>query len=379
MHLIKALKSVIFLSSIADIAALRIPRSSSEAQELADPNYGPVPGESPLSSTYRGKAPSISSQHHGFNLADQKGKPGVDDSVWQNLLSAEWGIFSFYQQGVEAFNKTSFINTGYPNTIYDRIQEIRNNEAGHLRIFQDQISETSLKPGACKYQFPSHDPESFLLLSTFIEIASMAFLTGLVQMAKLPASQGALTVIAAVETRHEVWSLMDIWNVDPFSGPSDTVFPYANQILDLTNGFVIEGSCPKENPVYPNPHRGLPSLNVSPIHKAVLPGNTIAFNFTDNDNLPTFKKAQQYYATFFHGAWNITTPIDTKDWPVKRLIDVKIPEAFESRGIIIAVVADTLGAPTKDTVGYHSPAASRAWSKSRRHRLRWAIAPNFKS
>lgn len=350
MHLIKAINAVVFLSSFADGAAVKIPRSSSKTQKLADPSYGPIPGESLLYSTYRGKTPPFPANITDPILPTRKGKPGVDDMVWQNLLSAEWAIFSFYQQGVEAFNKTSFVEAGYPNTTYDRIQEIRDNEAGHLRIFQDQISDTSLKPGACKYQYPFNDPGSFLVLSTFIEIASMAFLTGLVQMAKLPASQGAMTAIAAVETRHEVWSLMDVWNVNPFSGPSDTVFPYANQILDLTNGFVIKGSCPKENPVYPNPRQGLPSLTVSPVHKTLTPGSTIVFNFTHNDDLPKFKKSHQYYTTFFHGPWNITMPIDTKSWPERKIIDVKIPETFESRGIIIAVVTDTIGAPTKDTV-----------------------------
>ncbi|KAH7234646.1 uncharacterized protein BKA55DRAFT_666871 [Fusarium redolens] len=238
---------------------MKIPRSSSEAQKLADPSYGPVPGRSPLYSTYRGKEPLFPGNITDPILPTRRGEPGVDDMVWQNLLSAEWAIFSFYQQGVEAFDKTSFAKAGYPNTTYDRIQEIRDNEA-----------------------------ESFLVLSTFIEIASMAFLTGLVQIAKLPASQ---------------------------------VFPYANQILDLTNGFVIKGSCPNENPVYPNPRQGLPSLN-----------------------------DRQYYTTFFYGTWNTTIPIDTKDWPKKKIIDVKIPESFESRGIIIAVVTDTIGAPTKDTV-----------------------------
>lgn len=77
--------------------------------------------------------------------------------VWQNLLAAEWVIFSFYQQGVEAFNASTFTTAGSPNTMYDRIQEIRDNEACHLRIFQNQISPTSVKPGACSYDFPFFD------------------------------------------------------------------------------------------------------------------------------------------------------------------------------------------------------------------------------
>jgi hypothetical protein len=347
MQLAKTLFATALLSTTANgVAITKESSSSSDTQKLANPQYGPIPGESHLYSSYRGKAPPFPANITDPILPTKKGKPATDDQVRQNLLSAEWVIFSFYQQGVESFNKTSFTDAGYPNTTYDRIQEIRDNEAGHLRIFQDKISETSLKPGACKYQFPFHDAVSFLALVTFIEISSMAFLTGLVQEAKLPASQDAMMAIAETESRHETWSLIDVWNANPFAGPSDTVFPYANQILDTTNVFIVNGSCPKENPTYPNPRQGLPLLQTIPIKKSVEPGSVVALNFTGT---PNFKEDRQYYTTFFHGPWNITVPIETKEWP-KKEIAVEIPSAFENRGIIIAVVTDTIGAPTLDSV-----------------------------
>ena len=39
-----------------------------------------------------------------------------DDVLWQNLLAAEWLIFSFYDTGVNAFNTSSFTELGLPNT-----------------------------------------------------------------------------------------------------------------------------------------------------------------------------------------------------------------------------------------------------------------------
>ncbi|EON98274.1 putative stress response protein rds1p-like protein [Phaeoacremonium minimum UCRPA7] len=322
----------------------------SEAQKLADPSYGPIPGQSSLYSTYYEVPPVFPGNITDPILPTKKGPPGVDDVTWQNLLSAEWIIYSFYQQGVEAFNASSFVAAGYPNNTYQRIMEIRNNENGHLRIFQNQISSTSVKPGACKYQFPFYDPTSFLALTTVLEVSSMSFLTGLVQQAKIDMAKGSMLAIAETETRHEVWTLLEIWKTNPFAGPSDTVFPYANEILDTTNSFIVPGSCPPENLEYPSPRQHLPALSAAEGTKSLEPGATISLNFTDATNQPSFCADKQYYAVFFHAVSNISVPIDTSCWPEKA-INVTIPAEFEKdKGVVIAVVADTPGAPTKETV-----------------------------
>ncbi|KAI0011053.1 ferritin-like domain-containing protein [Xylariaceae sp. FL0662B] len=320
-----------------------------ETQKLADPKYGPIPGQDPIYSSYYGVEAPFPGNLRDAILPTKVGPPGVDDEVWQNLLSAEWIIFDFYQRAVEAFNETAFIKVGMPNNTYQRIQEIRNNEAGHLRIFQNQISPTSVKPGACKHRYPFYDPLSFLALTTVLEISSMAFLSGLVQQAKLPTSQGAMLAIAETEARHEVWTLLEIWKVNPFGGPSDTVFPYANQILDTTNGYIVPGSCPKQNPEYPHPRQRLPALGAAKGTASLTPGSTIGLNFTDPTNQPKFHKGTQYYAVFFHGVANISVPIDTSCFP-RAQINVTIPAQFETKGVVVAVVADTPGAPIKENV-----------------------------
>ncbi|EXJ59355.1 uncharacterized protein A1O5_12236 [Cladophialophora psammophila CBS 110553] len=311
---------------------------------MSNPSYGPIPGQSSLYSTYSGKAAPFPGNITGAILNITTGPPGEDDLLFQNLLSAEWVIFSFYQQGVERFNSTAFIEAGFPNTTYERVQQIRDNEAGHLRIFQDQISTTSVKPGPCQYQYPYEDPVSYIALQAVIEISSMAFLTGLELQAKLTLSKAALVAIAATESRHNTWSLIDNWKSTPFAGPADTVYPYANQILDFTNEWIVNGSCPPENPIYPTPRQNLPQMAPAANTTSITPGSTLVFNFTQPDNQPHFTPQKDYYAVFFHGVYNISVAFNTTTY------SAVIPPQIEPLGIIVAVIADEQGAPTKESV-----------------------------
>lgn len=171
---------------------------------LDDAKCGPIPGESIYYSDYAQKSPPFPANMTAPMLATTTAPVGEDDILFQNLLSAEWAVFNFYQQGVEAFNESVFIDLGLPNTTYQRITEIRDNEAGHLRIFQDSISSASIKPGSCRYEYGFTDAMDFLALQTIIEASSMAFLAGLAQQAKAISTVGALMAIGQTETRHEV-------------------------------------------------------------------------------------------------------------------------------------------------------------------------------
>jgi hypothetical protein len=310
------------------------------------PQNTPKPGESSYYSTYRGKTdPYPANITRAAILPTEKGIAGPDDLLFQNLLSAEWAIYSFYQEGVERFNTSSFVEAGFPNTTYDRISEIRDNEAGHLAIFQDKISPASVKPGACEYLFPFRDAASYLELGTLMELSSMAFLTGLVLQAKLDASKSALIAIAETESRHNTWSLIDIWKTNPFAGPSDTIFPYANEILESTNAFIVPNSCPGNNPAYPNPNQFLPPLtpksNVTTLH----PGSEILFDFSHQKSQPCFENEGDCYLVAFHGPLNSSAPYNVST------SSATIPSNIEAhKGIIIMVLADTPGAPTLDSV-----------------------------
>ncbi|RHZ51801.1 uncharacterized protein CDV56_105507 [Aspergillus thermomutatus] len=339
--------SLLVASAAFVVPCLALPTTSSQGNSPQSAEDA-VPGESYLFTTYTGKKTPLAANYtRVIPPTDPDGSPDPDDVLWQNLASAEWIIYSFYQQAVEAFSPSDFTALGLPNTTYQRIAEIRDNEAGHLRIFQDQISNHSLKPGPCKYEFGFNKstPEIFLALQVYIEVSSMAFLTGLSRQANLNVSKSALMAVGQVETRHNVWSLIDVYNTSPFSGPADTVYPYANQILDTTNNFVVPGSCPKANPVYPNPRQGLPLLAFSKNGTTARLGSKIHFLFEDPDNQPQFEDETEYYAVFYHGINTVSVPFDRKT------NSSTIPARFDPESSIIMVnIADRRDAPTEESV-----------------------------
>jgi len=320
------------------------PAESGSSQDLADPDFGPIPSESSYYTSDSSKSPPFPGNYTEPVFPTSNGTKGADDLLFQNLLGAEWAIYAFYQYGAETFNQSVFEEAGYPNSTYDRIVEIRNNEAGHARIFGEAISSASTKPALCKYEFGLNSPVAYLAAHTIVEISSMAFLTGLILQAKLDSSKATLLAIAEVESRHEAWGLIDIWNVSPFGGPVDTVFPYANEILDTTKVFIVPGSCPKGNPDYPVPSQNLPAVSYVTNSTTLAPGSPVTLAFTDPENQPKFEPDTSYYAVFFHGTVNITKPFDTKTHKTM------IPAEIEAKGIFLAVISDAPGAPSIDTV-----------------------------
>ena len=60
--------------------------------------------------------------------------------------------------------------------------------------------------------------------------------------------------------------------------------------------------------------------------------------------MPDYDSEKAYYAVFFHGVNNITVPFDTKT------NSSVIPEAFDSKGVLLVVIANQPGAPTLESV-----------------------------
>lgn len=75
---------------------------------LSNPKWGSIPGEADIYSSYTGIQAPWPGNTTGAILNTTTGPPGTDDLLFQNLLAAEWIIFSFYQQGLERFNESAF-------------------------------------------------------------------------------------------------------------------------------------------------------------------------------------------------------------------------------------------------------------------------------
>lgn len=301
------------------------------------------PGFDDYYNTYRGKEAPWPGNERDPIMPTGNGPPGPDDNLFQNLLSAEWAIFSFYQKAVEMFDEGSFTAIGLPATTYDRITEIRNSEAGHLVLFRDNISPNSIKPGPCEYRFGLTDAKSFVSTMTLLEIASMAFLSALVQQASTNETRGALVAIASTESRHETWALMDLWGVNPLAGPADTSFPYAHQILYTTNQFIVPGSCHDANPPYPFPAQEIAQFTYdAKTDSALTSGTEVRFLFTTPP--PEWEDGKEYWAVFFHGLARVSVPFNI------HTNSTRIPDFDMNKGVIIGVIADVVDAPYKESV-----------------------------
>ncbi len=66
--------------------------------------------------------------------------------------------------------------------------------------------------------------------------------------------------------------------------------------------------------------------------------------YTNTTPVPDYVDGEDYYAVFFQGVNNITVPFDTKT------NSSTIPAVFDGKGLMLAVIADTPGAPTLDSV-----------------------------
>jgi hypothetical protein len=116
--------------------------------------------------------------------------------------------------------------------------------------------------------------------------------------------------------------------------------------LETTNMFIVPGSCPKENPQYPNPSQKLPALSYKTVNGSLPePGSELEVVFPDQKNQPVFDEGKEYFLVAFHGPVNISAAYDVTT------SSAVLPDDIEAhKGIIILLIADEPGAPTLESV-----------------------------
>lgn len=105
----------------------------------AAPPQQPIAGQYDAYNSQQGPDAPYPSALQGAEVPIVYREPALDDQLFQNLLAAEWAVSNFYTAAVALFDESSFTDIGLPNTTYARIQEIRNNEVGHVQIMR-QVS-----------------------------------------------------------------------------------------------------------------------------------------------------------------------------------------------------------------------------------------------
>lgn len=333
------------LSYLAGALALTSPSLAQTAPryDQQQQQQEPIVGQYEPYNNQRGLDPPYPGNRKDPILPTSSGPPAPDDELFQSLASAEWTITYFYQDAIRRFKSEDFTKLGFPDDTFDRLQEIRNNEVGHVKITTDMISDASVKPGPCRYNFNISSAMEFIIRQTLIEASGPAFLPGLTSQAKESRSQGVLTSLSQIEVRHGTWSTMSLFGANPFTGPADTLYPYPMQILSQVSQYIIPGSCPKHNPPFPNPPQRAVTMTSNPPFPQS--GDEVQFVFPVPQLQPKFQPGKEYHAVYFHALGNITGKFDTKSGRSR------IPGEFDKgKGVIVAVVADQPGAPTEESV-----------------------------
>ena len=133
-----------FALLVALLASYAFALSSQRLVKRQIPAELPIPGQYEPYNTARGGQPPIPGNLRGSTPPTEEGPPGPDDALFQQLLHAEWGVVAFYQYAVDHFTLEDFTKLGFPNDTMDRLQEIRNNEAGHLNILANVCCSSSI-------------------------------------------------------------------------------------------------------------------------------------------------------------------------------------------------------------------------------------------
>ncbi|PWN91062.1 hypothetical protein FA10DRAFT_302238 [Acaromyces ingoldii] len=297
------------------------------------------------------------------------GWPGVkegqvasgDQGLLQNLLAAEWIVDGLYRAGMKTFKASDFVDAGFPTDTYSQLKAVYENENGHLRVFEDAIASTNIKPGRCQYLYGFEDiknrtlqVQKYMVIVSEIEIGSMAYLTGLAQQAESAETLATIMGTISAETRHLTFVNGQVLRIGSFVGPTDTVYPWPLQILSTTKQLIVPGSCPKQNPEYPSPDQKLPKLSLNTSASDIKRANgtmNIAFAKPSGGDLPPLQRsspeASNLHAIFFNSLFNYTVKASFLE---DGSIFVNMPTLTANNGNLLVAIANTSNVRSKEDI-----------------------------
>ncbi|PCH36761.1 hypothetical protein WOLCODRAFT_134335 [Wolfiporia cocos MD-104 SS10] len=216
--------------------------------------------------------------------------------VLQYALSLEYLENSFYTGALEKYDTQAFIDSGFPDWVRGRFEQISENEQTHVKFLQGALGASAPQP--CNYSFPYTDPKSFVTLSMGIEGVGAAAYLGASKYITDPGTLLAAASILSVEQRQVGWVSSAVLKHQPWDGAFQTPLTI-NGAYSLAMQFIT--SCPSSNP--PLPVTTFPALTVS--ETSPQPGSTITISFNNANNVsPT-------YLAWFNGLEVVFTNIDT--------------------------------------------------------------------
>lgn len=166
-----------------------------------------------------------------------------DIQILNFALTLELLDSTFFAEGLNNFTAADFEAAGFPNTTFDFITRIRDNELGHAAALQSAIGSLGGTPvQQCNYSFPVSNVTQFVEIAQRLENVGVSAYDGTLAFLTSPQLQTTGATIASVEARHAAY-LNLLRGMIPFPDALDTPLPIAT-VLGITDAFVV--SCPDE-------------------------------------------------------------------------------------------------------------------------------------
>jgi hypothetical protein len=290
---------------------------------------------------------SFISIHQIAHAVPTKRATPSDVQILNFALTLEHLEAGFYKQGLPKYTQKDFEKSQYPGFARGRFAEIAGHEATHVDFLTKALQAAGMQAvEPCEYNFPDHDPRSFVGTSVALENVGVSAYTGAAAFIANKAYLTAAATILTVESRQAAWVNSAVEKLNPWGTAFDIPLDM-DQVYSLASGFIK--SCPSGNAAL------LPSLKAFPklsIPASARPGKATKLTF----DAPSGKS--KLYAAFLTGSGSIFVPMGED-------MTVMVPEGMMGTSYVI-VTSDnskvdgsvTLAGPAIVMFGYDSAGKS---------------------
>ena len=244
--------------------------------------------------------------------------------ILQLALVVENLEVALFKYGTVNITAQDYASAGYPDWVYGRLNQIRENDEAHVAFLQAAIGKDNNIP-PCEYEFPfGYQPSAFLLAANALKQVAASAYTG--SLNNLDTAYARVTgTISATEARHQAWIYSAIFKGAAWTGPFDT---YISLDESYSYSMLYTTSCPSSSPALP--FKAFPTLYIN--------GNAAGYLGNSGDNVQLHFNGSNVntdglYANLVNGLGQVNIPIVNSN--------ITLPQGIQGWSFIVVTSASS--------------------------------------